>query len=163
MTEPSARDREEARRLSKYERRFWERVEKLPSGCWVWLRGKCQGYGYFWNGRSHVRAHRFAYEHCIGPIPAGRELDHVCRNRACVNPAHLEPVPGRENILRGVGITAILAKRTHCPQGHPYAGDNLYARPNRTHRECRICRKEEQRRRTARCQEIRRREGGHVH
>lgn len=161
-TDPTAREVETARRL-KYEQRFWSRVEKQPNGCWLWLRGKCQGYGTFWDGRRHARAHRYAYEVAVGPIPAGLELDHLCRNRACVNPMHLEPVERRTNILRGVAFTAENARLTHCPKGHPYAGTNLYLRPDGAHRECRTCRKAEQLARTRRCQETRRREGTNAH
>ena len=82
--------------------RFWSyATPEQNSGCWLWLGATTDnGYGSFWaDGRSH-RAHRFAYAQFVGPIPSGLTLDHLCRNRICVNPKHLEPVTDRENILR---------------------------------------------------------------
>jgi HNH endonuclease len=78
--------------------RFWEKVEQ-GEGCWLWTGAIDRGYGQFvWNGRK--RAHRVAYELIIGPIPEGLELDHLCRNKSCVRPEHLEPVTKAENIRR---------------------------------------------------------------
>lgn len=75
-------------------------------GCWEWTGARQPDgrydYGMFWDGTRAVRAHRFAYELLVGPIPVGLELDHLCRNPPCVNPAHLEPVTHAENIRRGV-------------------------------------------------------------
>ena len=110
-------------------KRFWAKVDKIdaaPDACWQWLGTKSDGYGRFSIGSKRIYAHRFAYELLIGPIPDGLTLDHLCRNRACVKPQHVEPVPMRTNILRGNGRSARNAVKAHCPQGHPYSGSNLY-------------------------------------
>lgn len=105
---------------------FWGRVHIQP-GCWRWRAAKdTSGYGRFLVNGKAVAAHRHAYEMMVGPIPEGLQLDHLCRNRWCCNPSHLEPVTKRENILRGVGASAKAARATHCPSGHPLSGDNLY-------------------------------------
>lgn len=114
--------------------RFWSKVNKTE-GCWLWTASTNKnGYGRYGNASTH----RVAYELCIGPIPAGFEVDHVksrgCTNRHCVNPAHLEVVTKLENIRRG-GFAA----KTHCPQGHPYNEENTYLTIERRHRMCRVC------------------------
>jgi len=73
-----------------------------------------------------MAAHRFAYEALVGPIPEGLKLDHLCRNRACVNPDHTEPVTDRVNTLRGFGPTAMNARATHCSEGHEFTDENTY-------------------------------------
>jgi len=116
------------------EERFWSKVEKTD-GCWIWIAGiRTDGYGEFHPIRTKtVMAHRFSYELIKGNIPAGLTLDHLCRNRPCVNPDHLEPVTLTENVLRGAGIPANYARSTHCSKGHERVrGADGY----RTCREC---------------------------
>lgn len=117
----------------------------VGDGCWRWTASLMNtGYGqvsvHLPEGRRHTMrlAHRIVYELMVGPIPEGLQLDHLCRNRWCVRPDHLEPVTARENMRRGH-----FGMKTHCPQGHPYSGDNLILHkkpPGRSPgRECRAC------------------------
>jgi hypothetical protein len=124
--------------------RFWERVE-VTDGCWSWLGAiNTKGYGLLTVDRRTNLAHRLAYEMLVGPIPDGLHIDHLCRNRSCVNPKHMEPVTPRENVLRGVGTSAQNAAKTHCPEGHPY---DYVRRSGR--RRCTTCHNEQQRQRRA--------------
>lgn len=115
---------------------MWQHVQKAgPGGCWTWTGNiSIQGYGRFCVNYRGYRAHRLAYELLVGPIPRGLVLDHLCRNKLCVNPAHLEPVTQRENVLRGEGISAREARQTHCFRGHPFTGLDI-----RGHRTCHVC------------------------
>lgn len=107
--------------------------------CIIWTGAVTSaGYGSLWRGKGTALAHRVVYEEARGPIPAGMTLDHLCRNRRCVNPDHLEPVTNRENILRGTSPSAIHARKTHCPKGHPYDLANTRIRSNGA-RACRTC------------------------
>jgi hypothetical protein len=129
---------------------FWAKVDKngAPSNwrpdlgpCWMWTAHIVPhtGYGQFsFGGRPSRKqmAHRYAYEATVGPIPEGLHLDHLCRVRACVNPAHLEAVTQQENNRRAA---AARVRVTHCPQGHEYAGDNLVVTPLNQY-VCRTCR-----------------------
>ena len=126
--------------------RFWAKVS-IGVGCWIWIGGKTNaGYGKLRLGRDcgfrTELAHRIAYEMFHGPLSIGQQIDHLCRVRSCVNPEHLEPVSSRENILRGRGISAQNASKTHCHRGHPLTGDNVYVPPKRPNvRNCKACRK----------------------
>ncbi|MGW7514807.1 HNH endonuclease signature motif containing protein [Streptomyces sp. NPDC054796] len=102
-----------------------------------------RGYGTFWHGRT-VKAHRYAYEQQVGPIPDGLDIDHLCRNRACVAPGHLRAVTHRENILTSSNHVARRAAVRVCPAGHAYDEANTYVAKNGT-RKCRSCRRAAQR------------------
>lgn len=117
--------------------RFWEKVDKSGE-CWLWLGWCSVGYGYIEIAGRSVGAHRWSYEQAHGPIPNGLQIDHLCRNRACVNPAHLEAVTSRINTLRGNGRTAQQARRTHCIRGHPFDMFNTRI-GKRGDRHCRAC------------------------
>lgn len=121
------------------------RSSEWRGDCRVWLRTTTNGYGFLGVGDKNKSAHRAAYEVFVGPIAEGLQIDHLCRNRDCINPAHLEPVTQRENILRGDAPPARAARKTHCPKGHEYAGYNLCVDPKRGDRQCRTCRNEKQR------------------
>jgi len=127
--------------------RFWSKVDK-SGDCWLWTAGlNSAGYGKF--GPRHgtaVAAHRFAYELVKGRIPEGLYLDHLCRVHNCVNPAHLEAVTPRINVLRGDTIASRSAAKTHCPKGHPYDLLNTYYEPKGARR-CRECLRAKERRR----------------
>lgn len=124
--------------------RFWAKIKvDAKTGCWLWTGhvSKISGYGQFWDGIKVVGAHVFSFVTFKGPLPKGKEPDHLCRVRRCVNPAHLEAVTRRENLLRGDTIPARKAAQTHCEHGHPFKGKNLYRARNGT-RQCRICRRD---------------------
>ena len=111
----------------KTEERFWSKVDFLSTGpCWSWTAAKnTSGYGVFQLGTKTTLAHRFAYKMMKGEIPTGLSLDHLCRNRLCVNPLHLEPVTRGQNVLRGIGIPVQNKAKTHCSEGHLLSVDNL--------------------------------------
>lgn len=124
---------------SSPEERFWAQVDQCEDGCWYWLGGlHCEGYGRITVYGKRTYAHRFAYELLVGKIPEGLEIDHLCRNRACVNPTHLEPVTCEENVLRGVSPSAVHRRQTHCVHGHPFDVENTGYMPD-GRRRCRTC------------------------
>jgi len=133
------------------EERFWSRVNKAGAvpeyaphlgPCWEWTAGKVpEGYGTITIDGRITRAHRYSHEQLVAEIPEGLFMDHLCRNRGCVNPSHLEPVTPRENALRAVGSpTADNSLKTHCPSGHSYDEQNTYW--DKKGRQCRACARE---------------------
>lgn len=123
--------------------RFWSKVNFLgKNGCWIWNGSTRRGYGQFsFEHTINTAAHRFAYEQLVGPIPEGLTIDHLCKNRLCVNPTHLEVVTRGENTLRGDSPFSINARKTHCPKGHPLTEDNLCRSVLKIgKRSCRTCR-----------------------
>jgi hypothetical protein len=120
----------------------------LASMCWLWTRTRNQkGYGLAWHSAANrlTSAHRMIYELLVGPIPEGMQLDHICRQRGCVNPDHMRVVTQHENTVLAPGsrsISARNASKTHCLRGHPFDEANTYYQgPRRDRRGCRICKK----------------------
>lgn len=127
--------------MKTIEQRFWEKVSGGDiETCWLWTGGKvndANGYGSFitaWPKKTV--AHRWAYEQLIAPVPTGLDLDHLCRNRSCINPWHLEPVSRKVNLNRGIHANAV---KTRCRHGHPYSPENTRIN-SRGRRECVTCR-----------------------
>lgn len=119
--------------------RFWSKVEK-SDGCWEWAGTKYRnGYGKFTVGKTQYLAHRYAYELNIAKIPDGLVIDHLCRNRGCVNPAHLEAVTNEENLARGLGYRIMNGMDDSCIHGHKYTQENTYYGPTRGDIRCRTC------------------------
>lgn len=117
-----------------YEDRAVQLYEQFgPDACWPWPEEQLSDSGY--------GPHRGIYVAVLGPVPEGLELDHLCRNRACVNPGHLEPVPRVVNLARGNTIVRANLAKTHCPQNHEYTPENTYLRKEGRHRDCLTCRK----------------------
>ena len=127
---------------AELQQRLFAKIKMNDISCWLWQGHKTDGYGRIGSNGKTVRTHRAAYQAWIGPIPDGLTLDHLCRNRECFNPVHLQPVTKKENVLRGIGVTAANARKTHCLRGHLLAGINLFQTADR---------------RCARCEHIRQR------
>lgn len=109
------------RRLTPDLDRLMDKVQPVPwSGCWLWLGAiNGNGYGNFWFNEQRINAHRASYMIHHGPLGDDLEIDHLCRVRLCVNPAHLEPITHAEHMGRSLRAVA-----THCARGHPYSEDN---------------------------------------
>lgn len=128
--------------------RFWSCVDQGigPASCWIWTGALSDGgYGLISIADHTVLVHRLSVELASAlPIPDGLTVDHLCRMRACVNPAHLEVVPMRVNLLRGIGPSAVNAAKTHCPRGHEYTAENTGVghRGSGGNRYCRTCHRE---------------------
>lgn len=132
--------------------RFWSKVNKdgpVPEyaphlgPCWLWTAAEDgHGYGNFFRGPTradgYVKAYTMAYELEVGPVPEGKQLDHLCRVTLCVRPSHLEPVTQRTNVLRGVSIAVKNAAATECIRGHAFDEVNTIVRPD-GRRNCRAC------------------------
>lgn len=127
----------------QYREKFDAGYSIVPiTGCWMWM-GHLTPEEYPVLGSSFgttFLAHRHAYERFVGPLQPGLVLDHLCRNRWCVNPAHLEQVTNGTNVLRGESLSARAARRQTCVHGHPYNTENTVRR-SRGNRECRTCRR----------------------
>jgi hypothetical protein len=120
-------------------------AEAVEGACMEWMGERAKkGYGRVWVGGRRVYAHRHAYEIARGPIPHGLVIDHVCNNPPCVNPSHLRVVSVRFNTLRGIGPSAVAARKVACPRGHPYEAPHLEVRKDGS-RVCRTCRRVQQR------------------
>jgi len=108
---------------------FWSKVSPCPTtGCWIWTGAVVNGYGKVSGGprtaRWHKRAHRRSYESLVGEVPRGLDLDHLCRVRPCVNPAHLEPVTRAVNLARSPITSHARKFATHCKRGHGFTAEN---------------------------------------
>lgn len=134
--------------------RFERHVDRSEGGCWLWTGGLTSGgYGSFHDGQRHRQAHAWAYETFVRPVPLGLILDHICHtldtncpggkcsHRRCVNPHHLEPVTAQQNVLRGRGLAAVNAAKTHCINGHELTPENTRIGMDRgkPRRVCRAC------------------------
>jgi HNH endonuclease len=127
-------------------KKLFARVDVVPDSCWMWTGPLSDGYGRTGKDKDRDQlVHRIVYKNLVGPIPDGFQLDHLCRNRACCNPAHLEPVTQKVNLLRGEGACAQHARKTHCKRGHEFTPENT-GNASKGGRYCITCSREAARR-----------------
>ena len=124
---------------------FWHKVQKGDgTGCWLWTGSQHRkGYGQIRIGGILLGAHIVSYTMAHGEIPAGLEIDHLCKVPACVRPDHLEVVTKRINALRGDSVSGVNARKVRCNSDHPLSGSNLiviFSKKGWPHRRCHICR-----------------------
>lgn len=130
---------------SGLEDHFWSKVEVSDSGCWEWTASlDTGGYAQLGRGGKNLRGHRVAFQAAGNTLVRGLVIDHLCRNRKCVNPDHLEQVSNQENLRRGESPSAENSRKTHCKNGHPLSGENLFVARNSS-RQCRICQRRRKR------------------
>ena len=120
-----------------------DKIEKT-NNCWNWKATTSRGYGYFRLGSRMVSAHRFAYELFKDNIPEKLQIDHLCRNRKCVNPDHLEPVTAKENLYRGNPVFLLNKNKSHCKNGHEFTIEGVWKNKNGG-RYCKKCHNKRQR------------------
>jgi hypothetical protein len=119
---------------------FWQSVIPEPmGGCWLWTGPVNHDYGKTTLHQRHTSSHRKAWLVLVGEIPDGVQLDHLCKNTRCCNPAHLEVVTPRENQIRSDSFAGVNARKTHCVRGHELTGDNLFFNKGGKERQCRTC------------------------
>lgn len=115
------------------------------NGCWEWIGAKtAEGYGTAVVSYKQTSAHRHLYQSVHGLLPKNIQLDHLCKNKGCVNPKHLEPVTAHENLMRSDSMSAINNRKIQCINGHEFSENNTYYRwrKNRRERDCKTCRKD---------------------
>jgi hypothetical protein len=134
--------------VTPVQQRLLRQVQVTDLDCWLWTGSKHpRGYGQLSLDGKVRRAHRVSFEIFVGPIPTELVLDHLCRNPACINPTHLEPVTQGENVRRGISVTAVNARKTHCLHGHAFTPANTQLRAGGG-RACRACRRKSSWKRT---------------
>ena len=127
---------------------FWKSIQTEENGCWRWKGSIANnGYGKIYPDQAGYLAHRVSYTLHKGKIPENLSIDHLCRNRYCVMPAHLEAVTMRENLLRGNGISGVYARRSHCNRGHLYTPETTRLDSRSGYRICILCARENDRKR----------------
>ncbi len=130
------------RSLQTLEKRFWKKVVKSddPNGCWLWIGAKAaNGYGIMRKpGKVQQVAHRTSYELLVGPIPEDLTIHHICKNKLCINPAHLVALTHYEH------VHLHHPSKTHCKWGHPFDRKNTNIRKTNGERRCRTCAREKQ-------------------